>query len=105
MVPPLGILKGGKDPHETPKGGERRFPPSGDDRRERRELSGEQLYYMNPEAEPLGGIERELGSQILRGSARGTVADPEGIGVSLAEDLLGRGAREILDEVYRAAGS
>jgi hydroxymethylbilane synthase len=51
-----------------------------------------------------GMVGRPDGSQILRGSARGTVADPEALGVDLAEQLLARGAKEILDEVYRAAG-
>jgi hydroxymethylbilane synthase len=51
-----------------------------------------------------GMVGRPDGSQILRGSARGTVADPEALGVALAEQLLARGAKEILDEVYRAAG-
>ncbi len=52
-----------------------------------------------------GLVGRPDGSEIIRGSARGSVSDPEGLGVSLAEQLLGRGARTILDEVYRAAGS
>ena len=51
-----------------------------------------------------GLVGRPDGSQILRAGARGTVADPEGLGVSLAEALLRRGAKEILDEVYRKAG-
>ncbi|MDA8122482.1 MAG: hydroxymethylbilane synthase [Deltaproteobacteria bacterium] len=51
-----------------------------------------------------GMVGRPDGSQIIRGSAQGSVADPEAIGVALAEQLLARGAKEILDEVYRAAG-
>ncbi len=51
-----------------------------------------------------GMVGRPDGSEIVRGSARGTVADPEALGVKLAEQLLARGAKEILDEVYRAAG-
>lgn len=51
-----------------------------------------------------GLVGRPDGSEILRGSASGTVADPEALGVVLAEQLLARGARQILDEVYRAAG-
>ena len=51
-----------------------------------------------------GLVGRPDGSQILRAGARGTVADPEGLGVSLAEELLRRGAKEILDEVYRKPG-
>jgi hydroxymethylbilane synthase len=48
-------------------------------------------------------VGRPDGSEIVRGNTRGTVADPEALGVELAEQLLGRGAKEILDEVYRAA--
>jgi hydroxymethylbilane synthase len=51
-----------------------------------------------------GLVGRPDGSEIVRGSARGAVADPEALGVKLAEQLLARGAKEILDEVYRAAG-
>jgi hydroxymethylbilane synthase len=51
-----------------------------------------------------GMVGRPDGAEIVRGSARGTVADPEALGVALAEQLLARGAREILDDVYRAAG-
>lgn len=51
-----------------------------------------------------GMVGRPDGSRIIRGSARGSVADPEAIGVALAEQLLARGAKEILDEVYKAAG-
>jgi len=43
------------------------------------------------------------GSEIIRGSATGSVSGPEALGVSLAEELLDRGARTILNEVYRAA--
>jgi hydroxymethylbilane synthase len=51
-----------------------------------------------------GLVGRPDGREIIRGSARGPVFDPEGLGVKLAEELLGRGAKRILDEVYRAAG-
>ncbi len=44
------------------------------------------------------------GSRIVRGSRTGGAADPEALGIGLAEDLLLRGAKEILDEVYRTAG-
>jgi hydroxymethylbilane synthase len=45
------------------------------------------------------------GSRILRGSRSGSVSDPEEVGVALAGELLSRGGREILDEVYRQSGS
>lgn len=50
-----------------------------------------------------GLVGRPDGSRIIRGNAKGSVADPESLGVALAEELLRRGAKEILDEVYRTA--
>jgi len=50
-----------------------------------------------------GMVGRPDGSEIIRGNARGSTSDPESLGVGLAEQLLARGAKEILDEVYRAA--
>ncbi len=52
-----------------------------------------------------GLIGRPDGSLILRGSRSGPVSEPEAVGVALAEELLARGGREILDEVYRQSGS
>jgi hydroxymethylbilane synthase len=52
-----------------------------------------------------GMVGRPDGSEIIRGNARGSTADPEALGVGLAEQLLDRGAKEILDEVYRTAES
>ena len=52
-----------------------------------------------------GLIGKPDGSRILRGSRSGSVSDPEAIGVALAVELLSRGGREILDEVYRQSGS
>ena len=52
-----------------------------------------------------GMVGRPDGSEVIRGSAQGSISDPEALGVVLAEQLLGRGAMKILDEVYRAAGS
>ncbi|MFA6148308.1 MAG: hydroxymethylbilane synthase [bacterium] len=51
-----------------------------------------------------GLIGKPDGSRILRGSRSGSVSDPEGIGAALAGELLSRGGREILDEVYRQSG-
>jgi hydroxymethylbilane synthase len=51
-----------------------------------------------------GLIGRPDGTEILRGGRSGGVADPEAIGVALAEELLARGGKRILDEVYRQAG-
>lgn len=51
-----------------------------------------------------GLVGRPDGSRVIRGSRTGTVADPESLGAGLAGDLLARGAKEILDDVYRASG-
>ncbi len=40
------------------------------------------------------------GSQMVRGERRGKAQDAEQLGVSLAEELLDNGAREILADVY-----
>jgi hydroxymethylbilane synthase len=52
-----------------------------------------------------GLIGKPDGSRILRGRRNGSVYDPAAVGVALAEELLARGGREILDEVYRQSGS
>jgi hydroxymethylbilane synthase len=52
----------------------------------------------------VGLVGRPDGSEILRAERSGPVAAPEGVGVALAEELLSRGGREILDEVYRQGG-
>jgi hydroxymethylbilane synthase len=41
------------------------------------------------------------GTTLIRGERQGQPAEAKALGVSLAEELLARGAREILDEVYR----
>lgn len=43
---------------------------------------------------------RADGRQIIRGERRGAPQDAEQMGISLAEELLNNGAREILAEVY-----
>lgn len=40
------------------------------------------------------------GDRIVRGHIQGSREDAESLGISLAEDILSRGAKEILDEVY-----
>ncbi|MDI6727445.1 MAG: hydroxymethylbilane synthase [Thermodesulfovibrionales bacterium] len=40
------------------------------------------------------------GDRIVKGRIEGTPNDAENLGIRLAEDLLSRGAKEILDEVY-----
>jgi hydroxymethylbilane synthase len=41
------------------------------------------------------------GSQMVRGERRGPAFEAESMGISLAEELLNGGAREILQEVYQ----
>jgi hydroxymethylbilane synthase len=41
------------------------------------------------------------GDRIIKGHSEGDPEDAESLGTRLAEDVLGRGAKEILDEVYR----
>jgi hydroxymethylbilane synthase len=42
------------------------------------------------------------GSRILRAEAEGPAADPEALGIAVAEDLLRQGAGEILDALSDA---
>jgi hydroxymethylbilane synthase len=51
-----------------------------------------------------GLVGRPDGTEILRSSRSGKVDDPERIGVALAEELLSRGGKKILEEVYRQNG-
>jgi len=41
------------------------------------------------------------GQTVIRGSRKGSTVDAESLGSDLAEELLDRGAREILEEVYQ----
>ncbi|MGI3129312.1 hydroxymethylbilane synthase [Halopseudomonas pachastrellae] len=43
------------------------------------------------------------GKRMLRAEARGSEADPETLGIAVAEDLLAQGAQAILDAVYEEA--
>jgi len=56
-------------------------------------LEGEQLYLRGLVGDPDG-------SRVIRGEARGPAARAEALGDALAQDLLARGARDILDKVY-----
>jgi hydroxymethylbilane synthase len=53
----------------------------------------------NGDIELRGLVGRPDGSEIIRGELRGPVGDAEDIGRHLADDLLARGARPILDEL------
>lgn len=59
-------------------------------------LEGAELHLRGLVGEPDG-------SHLVRGEMRGPVADAETMGVRLAQDLLARGARGILDRVYGRA--
>lgn len=47
-----------------------------------------------------GLVGRPDGKQVIRGHTEGTAKNAEQLGIRLADDLLSRGAREILKEVY-----
>jgi hydroxymethylbilane synthase len=57
------------------------------------EFDGEQLQLRALVGQPDGG-------KVIRGEIRGTPKEAEALGISLAEDLLQRGADKILAEVY-----
>ena len=58
-------------------------------------LEGEMLYLR-------GLVGAPDGSRVIRSEIRGPRAEAERLGVTLADDLLSRGAAEILDAVYAA---
>jgi len=45
------------------------------------------------------------GKRLLRHHVEGTIEEAESLGIQLAEILLGKGAKEILDEVYQRSSS
>lgn len=49
-----------------------------------------------------GLVGRPDGGEIIKGEVQGSAADAEKLGRELGDDLLSRGARKILDEVYSA---
>jgi hydroxymethylbilane synthase len=62
-------------------------------------------------AEMIGGrlllrglVARPDGTQLVRGERRGTQDEAEATGIALAEDLLSRGAAEILQAIHRRSG-
>ena len=52
-----------------------------------------------------GLVGRPDGSEMVRGEIAGRAEEAEYLGTTLADDLLSRGAREILQEVYSSADS
>ena len=47
-----------------------------------------------------GLVGRPDGKEVIRGEVQGHADQAEQLGIQLAEDLLSRGAKEILQEVY-----
>ncbi|MDO6708277.1 hydroxymethylbilane synthase [Photobacterium sp. 1_MG-2023] len=60
------------------------------------ELEGDQVWLRALVGEPDG-------TQIVAGEIRGPIADAEALGTQLAEELLARGARDILTRLYDEA--
>lgn len=60
------------------------------------ELRGDEIHLRGMVGEPDG-------SRLLRAEIRGPAAQAEQLGAQLAQELLARGAREILDKVYGRA--
>ncbi len=58
------------------------------------EVAGEAIILRGLVASPDG-------RQLVRGEGRGTKGDPEAVGTRIAEDLLARGAAEILKAIFR----
>ncbi len=58
------------------------------------ELNGDQLSMRSFVGSPDG-------KNLVEGQVSGPTADAEQLGIQLADDLLSRGAKEILDEVYK----
>ncbi|MGM0413333.1 MAG: hydroxymethylbilane synthase [Pseudomonadota bacterium] len=57
------------------------------------EVAGDEIHLRALVGRPDGG-------EVIRSEARGPVAEAEAIGIRVADDLLSRGAGEILKEVY-----
>jgi hydroxymethylbilane synthase len=58
--------------------------------------------YATPQNEELslvGVVARLDGSALIRATASGPIDDPEGLGARVAQDLLERGARAILESI------
>ncbi|HCC69462.1 MAG TPA: hydroxymethylbilane synthase, partial [Nitrospiraceae bacterium] len=64
------------------------------------ESNNSKLQTPNSELIIDGLVGSVSGDRIVRGHIEGRQADAESLGINLAEDLLSRGAREILAEVY-----
>jgi hydroxymethylbilane synthase len=63
--------------------------------------------YARPEGKilRLDGLVGSIdGKRLIRHHVEGPVENAESLGIELAEILLGKGAKEILDEVYQKSG-
>jgi hydroxymethylbilane synthase len=63
--------------------------------------------YARPEGTTLrvdGLVGSTDGKRLIRHHVEGPVENAESLGIELAEILLGKGAKEILDEVYQKSG-
>jgi hydroxymethylbilane synthase len=66
-----------------------------------RARSARQKTTIDPSSLFLDGLVGSItGDRIIKGHIEGKTEDSERLGVALAEDVLSRGAKEILDEVY-----
>lgn len=59
-------------------------------------LEGDELWLRGLVGAPDGSV-------MVRGERRGPRAEAEAMGISLAEELLGKGARDILRDVYQGS--
>jgi hydroxymethylbilane synthase len=57
------------------------------------EIKGQELHLI-------GMVGRPDGTELVRGEQRGLVSGADQIGIVLAEDLLARGAEQILNDYY-----
>lgn len=58
------------------------------------EVTGDQIFLRGIVADPEG-------TRLFRKDMSGSLKDPEGLGISLAEDILQMGAKQVLEQVYQ----
>lgn len=58
--------------------------------------------FIAPDTISLDGLVGSIeGDRVIKGNKKGNISEPEKIGIELAEDILSRGAKLILDEIYK----
>jgi hydroxymethylbilane synthase len=77
------------------------FPPSSKGRRE--EINDSSLITPNSKLIMDGLVGSITGDRIIKGDIEGRPGHAESLGITLAEDVLSRGAKDLLDEVYERA--